>query len=284
MKKDKPFSTIFINKKYRFLICSIEKSACTSTRQWLLSMEPSTKSHIHDNFKCNINQNIYRCSRFNLHKINDEFPILSKTLRNFPSIDKFIKQKYYNRYYKIVFVRNPWSRLVSAYLSKFCISTINKLKAAQIAAEYIYNKYNMDRDKMLNYNEPGGITFSQFVEYLNDSKNLRKMDLHWRPQYLFLTDFKYDFIGKIENQKSNIDFLKKKLNITEDYPHLTSHNYCEEDIESYNLMPYELNKIKKQFGGYPKWEKFYNKELAKLVGNLYKEDIEMLGYEFELAK
>ena len=89
-----------------------------------------------------------------------------------------------NDYFKFTFVRNPFTRILSAYLDKF-----------------VHNKW--ERNKRLSdlgYNISNKFTFTQFLNYVNDQQR-ELLDIHWIPQcYLLPENLNLlNFIGRFEN-------------------------------------------------------------------------------------
>ena len=155
---------------YRFLYCPIPKIA-SSSFQSLIS-----RLNSQNNVQKKVNY-LYHC-KYNLSLYNYKEREAVKILKD-PS------------YFKFVFVRNPWERLLSAYLNKF----IRKQNLEFFVKEVVTNVY---RQKGLTVDWEKSITFQQFLEYLSKTRD-EKLNEHWKPQYLFLRTTKFDFIGKLEN-------------------------------------------------------------------------------------
>lgn len=109
--------------------------------------------------------------------IRDNPGALAKALRD-PAVFKF------------TFVRNPYSRVLSAYLDK--IVRCEKRGNAGLPAE-------------------GDVTLLEFLEAIR-SHNPRKMNRHWRPQSVQVS-FPADFIGKLERFDEDFAFVMRELGI-----------------------------------------------------------------------
>jgi len=95
----------------------------------------------------------------------------------------------YKTYYKFVFVRNPWDRVVSCYCDK--VLGVKDLP-------YYEDCYDKD--------------FKYFVKFI-EKKNLKCADRHIRLQsYLFPVD-DVDYIGRFETFESDLKHVLNKLNI-----------------------------------------------------------------------
>ena len=131
--------------------------------------------------------------------------------------------QYFNNYYKFSIVRNPYDRLLSEY---YWCPILN-----------VGYKYNKLKDYFLKY-----VIFL----FKNKNKMLSVYNDHFIPQYDFLYEnnnlivnniFKYEHFSYVNN------FLKKKLNINNDFITLNKTNFEKEDwtLEQKNLI-YNLYK------------------------------------------
>ena len=111
---------------------------------------------------------------------------------------KFMSNINSSEFTRICFVRNPYTRLLSCYLDKI--------------------KYGKKQDarykEKLEYSSDEEITFSAFVEAIA-SQSWYRADPHWRIQteQLLWGDISYDFVGKFEFFRSEIDRLAVECGI-----------------------------------------------------------------------
>ena len=152
----------------------------------------------------------------------------------------------YNDFYKFTVVRNPWDRIVSAfhYLKQGGIGFFDK----DFSNEYLDDV-------------PDFSTFVKRLESDNVFRNNILTWIHFVPQIDFLSDEYGDValnkIIKLENINDEIPSLCKDLGISN--RDMISDNSCKR-------KPYQY---------------YYDDELAAIVGTIYKQDIERLGYAFE---
>jgi len=146
----------------------------------------------------------------------------------------------FNRYFKFSFVRNPWDRLYSAY--RF-------LNAGG------WDEKDMAWSKSHLSNVAG---FSDFVMNWLTPERLNS-HIHFKPQYEFLLDSRgrilVDFLGYYESIEQDFDTIAQRVN-------------SEARLGHKNPSP---------MGDY---RSVYDPRSIARVGELYRRDIEMFGYEF----
>lgn len=152
-------------------------------------------------------------------------------------------QKEFESFYKFTFVRNPWDRLLSAYL--FLKKGGRNDGDKKWAAENI-SHFNNFQDFVLNWVTPENVLSG----------------IHFMPQYYFVTlpgnkKIQVDFVGKFENLGPDFKIVKNKLGIGGS---LVFENKTEDKSSDYR--------------------NFYNRETQKVVARVYKEDIALFDYQF----
>lgn len=105
-------------------------------------------------------------------------------------------------YFKFTIARNPYSRILSAYLDK------------------IENRDKSQRQiviKFLKKNPNDEITFNEFLDFLENG-GLRQ-NAHWAPQtdFLVFPIGQYDYIGKLENLQKDLTRILTTI-YNKDYP------------------------------------------------------------------
>ncbi|TCS40295.1 sulfotransferase family 2 domain-containing protein [Reinekea marinisedimentorum] len=149
----------------------------------------------------------------------------------------------FNNYYKFAFVRNPWSRLFSAY---------TYLKTGG---------WDESDRKWADKNFANVRNFDDFVyNWLNEET--LKTHIHFKPQYEFLLDHKdrllIDDIGYFENIQQ--DYLKFSSKVPGSSP-LGHKNPTQRSSQTY--------------------QEIYSDRAKEKVAKLYAKDIELLGYSFD---
>lgn len=149
----------------------------------------------------------------------------------------------FNRYFKFTIVRNPFDRLVSAFLfmKKGGINEKDKLWAER---------------KFARYDD-----FDAFVKGWVNRWNVARA-LHFRPQSSFICispgRHRLDFIGYFENLESDFGLIANKLHINSSLITTNRNESREKDYRQY-----------------------YTDETRAIVAEVYADDLNLLGYSFD---
>ena len=153
------------------------------------------------------------------------------------------KRREFESFFKFTFVRNPWDRLLSAYLY---------LKKG--------GRNKQDQDWSIKYLS----AYKSFDEFVTDWVNKENihLGLHFRPQYEFLCTNGFtpevDFIGYFENISRDYEYVREKIGIGKE---LAFHNKTDDEKKDYR--------------------QYYNKATTAIVESVYREDIQIFGYNFD---
>lgn len=148
----------------------------------------------------------------------------------------------YDSYFKFAFVRNPWDRLISAY--------IFLKKGGLNRQDEIWAREYLDK-------------FHDFKDFVKNGLTPISMykKLHFIPQWEYVIDknnkIGIDFIGKFETLENDFNLVTEKLGISTNLPR--TNTSTKGDYRSY-----------------------YDDASAEIVAKLYSRDIELFGYSFEV--
>ncbi len=160
-----------------------------------------------------------------------------------------LEKKDFETFYKFAFVRNPYTRILSAYLDKI-------------------KRYREEKDGILRFlgltDKDTHITFHTFLETL-EKMDPKLMNAHFRPQYLQLCypEVNYNFIGRFERLTEDIDTVLSKI--------------FNENTEVKTLKPHQTGASEKD-----KLLKFYSKREIQLVQNIFAQDFIYFDYSFDI--
>lgn len=160
-------------------------------------------------------------------------------------LDHFSISWFPQRLFSCSFVRNPWSRVVSAF---FFLNQGGKNPIDWFNGIRYLSQYQED--------------FTRFVnEGLASEEPLIFNEMSFRPQHRYLCDgdereLAVDFVGKFERLEKDLERLSEKLGMsTGDLPH-----FNESEHKNYR--------------------EYYTKRTRKIVAQAYRKDIEFFDYEF----
>ncbi|XP_063955590.1 carbohydrate sulfotransferase 13-like [Lytechinus pictus] len=176
--------TMFFDK-HRMMYCYVPKVGCTSWKQAFLA------SH-----------GIILPSNVSIHKT------FEATFKNLSQVKPVLANRKIKEYTYFVFVRNPFTRLLSAFREK--IENRNPRNPTDCHLCFLMTRWFRETDPLYldsrNRSEP--YTFEQFVRYAIGTK---KPNEHWTNQYQLChpCQVDFDFIGKYETIHEDVeDFLR----------------------------------------------------------------------------
>lgn len=160
------------------------------------------------------------------------------------------KEKIPKDYLSIAFVRNPYERILSAYINK-----IKNCPKEEQNKRGIFLGLSKDFYKEMDFKE-----FLECIEH----RHPKKLNPHFKPQFLFLVDKNNKiipkFIGKVEKISDELNKLAKQLNVI--MPEMEKKN----KNKNYNLKHY------------------YTPELKERVYKIYKKDFDLFNYRRGIIK
>jgi hypothetical protein len=222
--------SIHISLKDKYIYVETPKAACSTMKLSLISLElgydfpleEQTSGYIH---------------------LRDWSPLL--TPKQVVSFTRLLALPFL----KFCFVRNPFTRVLSAYLDKIRRKTLQKKKWLSLFG---------------NREPSAPITFSEFLMSVG-RQPVGLMDSHWRPQYFqtFQQHISYDLVGRFETFSK--DFLTLTKLLGHDRP-LHMRRDANHKTDAASLL-----------------HDFYSEETEQLVQSIYEVDFEHFGYSTNLA-
>ena len=237
-----------VSSKYKYLYVNNNKVASTSILKML--------QHCEDSEAAELMSNPHERGKSPLGKLTS----LSHEKQNQYLFGDDIK--------RFSFVRNPYARILSAYLSKI-VRPLEGYKfnpdrpsavppKGQIIRLFTGQPINESTEFNMN------IDFKTFVELVSEQSTY-EMDPHWKPQYdLLMADkIEYSFIGRFEEMSSEIETLMNLIKIT----NYDSPGYSDNRTNSVSQL-----------------REYYTDETIKLVAEKFKIDFDHYVYstDFEL--
>ena len=276
------------DEEYEFIYQPICKVGCKTIKTWMLSLlkkdviddiNEATYGQFMEDKHMDTDFNIHDCAvklfGYVYHPNNIISNLSPVSLENEGFIsynseyielldkDNFKFTNKINNYFKFTFVRNPWTRIISAYIDKFrSPGGITYKRAVDMNNFY---RSSIPKKQLNEYFDGDNIlSFEGFVDilYQQSKMSYESFDIHWIPQHfindMYIGDF--DFTGKLENFNKDFDVILEKLNI--------------------DIKPnYKIGSLSHRFH---KHREFYksNSKLIDKVAEIYKEDIKRYNYDF----
>ncbi|XP_071505943.1 carbohydrate sulfotransferase 11-like [Diadema antillarum] len=169
-------------------------------------------------------------------------------------------------YRKVMFVRDPLSRVASAYKNKY--ADLGVYRTAPRVFHYfgkrIIRKYR-DNPSSLALATGENVTWVEFVKYLTDKSERPHFDRHWKEMYKLCSpcQIQYDFIGKLENVAEEAEFVLRNFNFTRDVKFPGRENSHPTNITS----------------GTAKYFEDFSTETLNALWEIYHMDYRLFGYD-----
>ncbi|MCI4378926.1 hypothetical protein PGIGA_G00221960 [Pangasianodon gigas] len=180
-------SRIYVEDRHKLLYCEVPKAGCSNWKRVLMVLAGVASSTL---------------------EINHDAVHYSNHLKRLDSFDRRAIAERLRSYTKVLFVREPMERLVSAFRDKF--ESPNSYYHP-VFGKPIISKYRVNASKSA-LRTGSGVTFQEFIRYLLDVHRPVGMDIHWEPVSQLCSPclLDYDFIGKFETLEEEANFLLRR--------------------------------------------------------------------------
>ena len=184
---------IFVSDAHKILYCAIPKIACTNWKAIMLILNGKTVPK---------GKNVHHVTIPSLKDFSAE------------EVDRRLRE-----YKKLIIVRNPHERLLSAYNDKFADRNKDSYFVRNYSpvirkntAKYMKRKYN----RKYATDKKAKITFQDFVRYVGNVENKlsRRPECHWREIYQLCSPcaIQYDYILKLETMSDDARYILSSIN------------------------------------------------------------------------
>ncbi|TWW76102.1 Carbohydrate sulfotransferase 8 [Takifugu flavidus] len=162
-------SRLYVEDRYKLLYCEVPKAGCSNWKRVLMVLSGSAVS---------------------TRDIPHDTAHYANSLRQLKSYGRTGVAQRLRSYTKVLFVREPFERLVSAFRDKF-----------ESPNAYYHSVFGRP------------IITKEFVRYLLDVQRPVKMDIHWEPvsQLCSPCVFGYNFVGRFERLQEEASFLLRSI-------------------------------------------------------------------------
>ncbi|XP_038561062.1 carbohydrate sulfotransferase 8-like isoform X2 [Micropterus salmoides] len=220
-------SRVYVEDRSRLLYCEVPKAGCSNWKRVLMVLGGSATS---------------------TREIPHDAAHYANQLRRLESYNHAGIAERLRSYTKVLFVREPFERLVSAFRDKFESpnSYYHPVFGRPIISRY---RANATRAALRT---GAGVTFREFIQYLLDVRRPVGMDIHWEPVSQLCNPclLRYNFIGKFESLEEEANFLLQSVgapgNLT--FPDFKDRNPLAERTSSSITQRYfaQLNSTERQ--------------------------------------
>jgi hypothetical protein len=286
-----PEADFYVSEQHRLVYCPIHKIASSSLKLWWAMLVDGSSSRF-------VSTNEYGQLSIDHYALDTSYK-----LRHLPAElgRRPITESGWTR---AVFVRNPWARVVSAFVNKFVTPhelakpVFEKVHHRQTTkawsrmpfaiAERIIHGRRVDPGLGNRSHRPlpaaaqswqDEMNFSQFVDFLAGcSLDRGTIDRHWSPQYRFLGSAEFNFVGRFEHLERDVAKLARLLDVDVALPAANRTTYTNSYRRLFADCP--LKRLRR-LPSMPDYRQFYTPELRTRVARLYRRDIEQFGYSFD---
>lgn len=163
---------------------------------------------------------------------------------------------------KYAMVRDPFSRILSAYLNK--VEFLLPPKPATEGEDHfckVVREIDIFRRDVLGQAHSPEITFEVFLLWLRDSGSWFTKDEHWAPQVTLLRqpDVAFDIVGRFENLSEDATRILAAMGCDQAFP-------TPKDVK---FAPTQATE---------KMKNYYSDAERSLVEDLFAEDLDVFGY------
>lgn len=223
-----PFSVYMRDVTTGIVCCAIPKSGCSTIKRWIVQR---------------LDEGLAKNEHADIHKFCRDTCSLALH-------DPAEAERIHGASFSMVFVRDPLSRLASAYVDKFIGPRAHELVEGSMAAiEAVAQRkgVEIEHDTFIQRPEGGGattlaacsrvdyergISFGEFVEYVEQTPD-EHLDFHWRPQCTFLGDRAFDLTARIDALTDILADISSRLGLAPAFkPRVNPTLYTEDILES----------------------------------------------------
>lgn len=218
-------ATVCISIKNRYVYFEVPKAACSTIKNALHQLETD---------------GLAARPRVTAHPLPVESPFVKPYQLKREDLLHILRSP---EFFRFSFVRDPYSRLLSAYRDKI-------LNDDEKTRRYFRNSIGAGVDD--------DISFTSFVGRVSRQSH-KAMDKHWTPQiYQSFAHFcDLDFVGKLENFKADFGTVLMRINANVDAPTVAPH----------------------ATGSAAKMREYYTSEAAARVAQIFARDFECFEYD-----
>ncbi|KAF7231497.1 carbohydrate sulfotransferase 12 [Nothobranchius furzeri] len=216
------FENFVVDDTHRLIYCYIPKVACTQWKRIMLALKLGKPYPDLLSIDPSVVHGTNRLSYLNDFDTNERMERMEN-------------------YTKFLFVRDPFSRVVSAFRDKFEYKHLHEYYY-EIYGRFFLKRYGNHSNPPRTMSEAKSLgihpTFQNFVQFLVDPAMEKFFDPHWTQMHRLCHPclIQYDFVGHQETLKEDAPELLKKLNVANDIKFPPSTNINKTTLECVRNM------------------------------------------------
>lgn len=261
-----PGSEYLISIPHKLLICAIPKNGCTTIKSWFLkaiNAPTDTGYDVHA-----------QCRGF--YSLNCQPPEVA--------------EKAFGEYYSFVFLRDPFTRIASAFIEKFIgpeqhelfeparevIEEVHRMHGARVEIDttaqvrFPNQSFSIPASSTVAYSR--GISFREFVAYLAEAPD-GCLDNHWKPQAAFMEGRRFSHAGRIQDLSRTLPLIARRLDLPA--PEAAEHNRNADSPGDGAFYGDTLCRELHRRGIKPTAEGLYDDEIRRIVRRRFHRDFEL---------
>ena len=240
-KPAKPMKVIYLSDKYKLAFCAVAKAASTSIVDWLAKLEGIDPSAMPEVYK----------ERPYLPRAAFDLMRSHLVVRTYKAISSVLSL---NDFFYFTIVRNPYTRIFSAWQNKVLLHPVKRLHSFKI--------FDDSRDDSRTYLSIEDIkeSFEKFLYKLHSTNNFAGFDRHVAPQTSLIDLDSSLLIVKLED--SGILNNRLRAWAGDDMPLPLKQN-----VGPYTILKYHPS--------------FFSKDAVRIIQELYQDDFQTLHYDIE---
>jgi len=182
-----------------------------------------------------------------------------------------------NGMFRFAVVRDPYDRIVSGFVDKFCGDDLQQPWVQEIV-NVVAAKNGGRRS----------VSFRQFMDYLSTAAD-RDLNAHWRRQTYVLDDVDLDAFVRVESLSAEVAAIEQRLGLSHDPAVLRKRQdnvYLQDSREPTSNAGFcgdvandELMRIRSSAGAFPVKSSFFDRQTREQTERVYLKDFERLPYQ-----
>lgn len=251
------FKKSYISKKSKLCYMIVQKSACTTLRNWFVDLE-GMRDRVEETRKRLASELVKKIPKMSFDEAVRSLHIAEIFAKTSPDVtvhtfDEAMAAFATPHYFRFIVVRNPYTRVFSAWVDKVLQDSYRHSRKYFRTADFYCKPVFTIQQCAEN--------FEEFLSYIDKNRRLLYQNRHWAPQFALTRPDRvtYDCVAKLEDPAPLVKALRDRLGPDVPPP-----------------LRGKLNKNPLAYSG-----ELLTPGAQKLIGKLYAEDFKAFAYDTE---